>query len=140
MKFRYIIFILAAMTAVHFSALVFGLYAGKVWVDKPLHFVGGVVLAMIGYWLLEIPSIKSRLGMPSSLATALLVIGFTLFGGLLWEIFEYVFLQVSPTYALKLKFYSPLVSDLLSDIIMDMLGGAVTVFFMNKQWKISNPG
>ncbi|MEK7148379.1 MAG: hypothetical protein AAB770_00510 [Patescibacteria group bacterium] len=89
------------------------------WFDMPMHFAGGAWLAAFGVWWQY-----SRLGVaPKDFISLLGVCFIFAFGvGLLWEAYEAVvsFLTVEHINAM---------SDTLSDILFDILGGTIVAVF-----------
>lgn len=132
MSFYQIVIFFAVVSAGHFLAIRLGLYKGKVWVDMPLHVIGGILFGMIGAWILQ--ALPQRfVGSPSPFILIALIGGFSLFGSLLWELYEFAFLSLSPGEAMRLKMYSLSTSDILSDMVMGFLGGtAFAAYFFRK--------
>ena len=122
---RLAFFIAAAMTAIHFSAIEWGLYSGKVWIDIPLHFLGGALLGVI--WLYLSKKIFSS---PPSCPLAIFQTGsFALLGSFAWEALEFAVSELFPAFALRYKFYSFTVSDVISDMAFGLLGGVIAAMF-----------
>jgi hypothetical protein len=98
------------------------------WIDSVAHFFGGLGTTLLFLWFyfysgLITPAAKVKIIFFSSLFYVLIV-------GALWEIFEYKFGLVvnSPGY----------LSDTFSDLIMDLIGGAVAflmVRYMVIRWR-----
>lgn len=126
---RHLIGIIILIVLVHAAATHAGLYKnGALWVDFPLHVLGGSFLACGWLWVAQRPRLQNLLGKPSKVFLAASLVGFALAGGLLWELFEFGMWRYLPVSAGKLKIFPPTVSDVLSDFIADVIGGAIVAF------------
>lgn len=119
------ILLLAGVSVLHFAGVYFGVYdyqirQGNVWFDNVLHVLDGAIFAYA--WI----SYKENR------ATLLSVITFVVALALGWEIIEYAFMALSPTYAVDLKIYSPSLSEAGQDIISNTLGGLAAFFLLRK--------
>ncbi len=121
-KLSFILIGAGILTVLHLGALYVGFYEGKVWVDMPLHFLGGVLLGLVGLWIFE-KAFHDVSIQRTSLLIAIVVVATSLFGSFLWEIFEFFLRDRAPMIALPLKLYSPTVSDTLSDMFLGTIGG-----------------
>ena len=117
--------IIAAMTATHIFAINYGYYSGDVWIDQPLHFVGGVLAALAGYWALGFPAIGRIFGELNRFATGFVLASFALIGSFLWELFEFGLLICCESWARAGRLISPSVADVLSDMGLGLAGGIV---------------
>lgn len=117
---RLAVLILSVMIAVHFMAIETGLYNGNVWVDIPLHFLGGVLLGIV--WLVILQKTQYGAVLPLRVCGT---IGFALFGSFIWETLEWSVSALLPSFAYAYKFYSYTVSDVLSDMVFGLAGGCV---------------
>ena len=124
-SFFHIAALVVAMTITHFVGIVAGLYEGDVWIDIPLHIAGGSALGLLWVWILQQHSVVASFGAPSSFLVSITIVSFALTGSFVWEIAEFSFWQLLPEYATAAKFYSPTVTDVLSDLAFGMLGGAL---------------
>ena len=129
MKFRYIVIVGFIMGLGHFGALKLGLYQGKIWVDMPLHFLGGIFLAMIWWWLTCV--LRTKMEDKTVVLTSFL--GFVSIGSTIWELYEYGLWYYYTEIAKNLKLYSPEVSDVLSDMTLALLGGIfIAILYMRR--------
>ncbi len=114
MGFLFTLFFSAATTLalVHIAATEFFLYWKYLWFDIPMHFLGGVVCAL-GIAILPFFRIQYIEKHSSFLLYMVLVLSI----GICWELFEY---SVG-LYHLETN----LISDIILDMCMDILGGAV---------------
>ena len=124
-KNKHILFLLVILIAIHFIARSLGLYEGKVWIDIPQHILGGILLAMI--WLKIIQHQKIP-----KIIVFISIITFSVFGSFVWEAFEFLFWTFFPDYALSLKWFSPTVSDTLSDLFAGFIGGTIVAILTVK--------
>ena len=112
------------MTVIHFIAVSVGLYEQPIiWIDKVLHVMAGVAVAMLWFWFLQ-----RREKFSDGISKIILVgsvIGFVLLVALLWEIFEFAYWKGVPEWANKFKFYSPTIVDVLSDMVANLIGGVI---------------
>jgi hypothetical protein len=116
----YIVFGLTLLIALlHHSALAFFLYFKYWWFDIVVHFLGGLLVGTIIYWLLSYTSkFTSYFRNPSLLLVVLIVL---VVGGS-WEIFElYAGVLIEENYEF----------DTSVDLVMDALGAAAAFFFAN---------
>ncbi len=120
-KLLFILFLLSALIAVlHLSALEYTLYFIYPWFDILLHFLGGVLIALI-FLPLYIFLNKKNKKFRSKMFLILLSVSFAGIIGVFWEIFEFC-AGIVPTqnYAL----------DMSLDIFMDIIGGILGSFFV----------
>ncbi len=124
------IIILVLMGVTHFFiAIPFGLYQdGKVWIDKPLHIMGGIVFAMIGLLL-----IQKRLENVTTFIKRLSIVNLALLGSFIWELFELGYYTWFNESALRFKFYSPTVKDALLDMLFGIIGGMIIALLVTKK-------
>jgi hypothetical protein len=91
-------------------------YWSMPWYDIPMHFFGGVWVALAVLWVSEMPFagwVKARLSIPSILASVVAV-------GIAWEVYELAFGITG--------FHVPgFVFDTALDLVMDVLGGVAVV-------------
>lgn len=98
------------------------------YVDLTLHFLGGVfVVALATDFLLTNKVKLSRYGFMN----AVFLVGLVALIGVLWEFYEYV---VADIFLIR----QGSLADVLSDLLMDILGGAAFVIFYKLDALISN--
>lgn len=115
------------MTVTHVFAIQSGLYSGDVWIDMPLHFVGGFLAGMMGYWAMGLRFIGEKFGDLNLSTTGFVLISISLFGSFIWELFEFGLLYCCESWARAGRLISPTVPDLLSDMAFGVTGG---IFFV----------
>jgi len=113
----------------HFLALVSGMYEGKVWIDIPLHFFGGMLLGFGWLLFIQRPHMQAVFGAPSKLFLGLSVLAFALFGSFVWELFELAFSVWAADVAHAVKWYSPSASDALTDMLAGFAGGVFAAWY-----------
>ena len=123
-KLFHIALLLIVMTALHFIANSIGLYEQPIiWIDKVLHIMAGIAIAMLWFWFLQKKE-KFSDNIPK-IILASSVIGFVLLVAFLWEVAEFAFWKGLPEYANILKLYSPTIFDVLSDIGSNLVGAII---------------
>ena len=122
-----IIAVIIVMTGTHIFAINYGFYTGDVWIDLPLHFTGGFLAAMMGYWAMRLRGISELFGELNLFTSCFILVSFSLFGSLIWEIFEFSLLYCCESWARTGRLISPSVSDVLSDMSFGVAGG---IFFV----------
>lgn len=121
------IIILAILVAVlHYLALTFYLYWTLDWYDIIMHFLGGVVIALLAMFFFYISGYfnfpKEHLG-----SIFAMTLGSVLLIGLLWELWE-LFVGFSDVIEDQL--------DTFLDLTMDIIGGCVAFIYGKKYiWK-----
>jgi len=135
-KLLHIALLLIVMTAIHFTAVSVGLYEQSViWIDKVLHIMAGVAIAMSWLWIVR-RALKISLENVPIIITISSIVGFVLLIALFWEIFEFAYWQGAPEWANKFKFYSPTIFDVLSDIGSNLVGAVVFSWLAIKKNKL----
>jgi len=114
MGIRIVFFVssLFVLALTHIVAIEFFLYWRYLWFDIPMHFLGGICVAL-GIWSLPF----FRISLPSRFETLLFYGSAALGVGVLWEVFE-VAIGVSVT-------QTGYVFDTVLDLVMDVSGGIV---------------
>jgi len=109
-----VIFLLIAsaiLAVVHWSALTLSLYWQYLWLDVPMHALGGAVVALIPFALVTL-----RVRISERFVGYIPVLILVLIFGIVWEVFEYN-TGVSFAYNYTL--------DTFFDLFMDMVGGSI---------------
>lgn len=113
LKLPTIFFLITAsvLAVVHVIALQLYLYWQYLWLDIPMHMMGGAMVALGVFALHDlIPKFPSRLLYPIP------VLLFVLLGSLAWEVYEIqIGIPIEPNFKV----------DTIVDLIMDMLGGVM---------------
>ena len=105
----------------HGFALMHHLYFSVWWFDIPMHFSGGVLVSIVGIWVLAQFFPATILG-SSSYPLLLQVILFAVIVGTVWETFELIF---------KLTYTDPLIyiADTAKDMTLDIIGACAGYAF-----------
>ncbi|HSE56981.1 MAG TPA: hypothetical protein VLB02_02770 [Candidatus Paceibacterota bacterium] len=105
--------------AVNALAMKFYWYTAMLWFDMPMHFLGGVFLALATGVCLS----RQLLEKPFRQVLPILLISVLCFG-VLWELFEYS-VQTVIRFAQLAN-----IPDSFSDLFFDMLGGSIGAIFV----------
>ena len=110
----------------HFIANATGLYQGQIiWFDNLLHFLTGIAFGLTWLWILR----ENTTEIYNSQDLILAVV-FVLGLAVLWELAEFGFLKLLPTYAHSLSIFSPSINEAFADIASNVLGVIVLVAWM----------
>ncbi len=119
MILRVALFLIAISTlaVVHYVATVNFFYWRYSWLDMPMHFLGGLCVAL-GFAILPF----FRITLPPQYRTLIPYLLFVFFIGIVWEVFEYVNgISLADE-------HERLITDTLGDLILDLLGGCLGYF------------
>lgn len=100
---------------------------GHLWVDIPLHFLGGVFAAIVTviFYRRNFKS-KNKLFIFIAITSGAVLIGVS------WELFEWILDNLVPLFKLP---HEPNLNDTMSDLALDLLGGAsIAMFFLRKKF------
>lgn len=101
--------------------------SGYVWIDIPLHFLGGVFAAIVAVIFYR-KNFKSK----NKLFILVAIISGAVFIGASWELFEWILDNLVPFFKLP---HEPNLNDTMSDLALDLLGSAATaMFFLRKKF------
>lgn len=114
-RLRHLVLLFLLISLLHF------LFAKQQWyrfygLDLALHFLGGIGFALGWLWLNDLLQRK---------VDYFSVIMFALFGSFIWELYEFSVSSLLPKLAQTAAWYSPSVSDVLSDMFAGLIGGIV---------------
>lgn len=111
------LFLLSAITLAmsHFLFLEFYLYWRYLWLDIPMHFLGGITVAL---GLLSLRDFISWL--PRWFFTLSVILSFTFAVAVLWEVFElFIGIPFEP---------EGYINDTIADLMLSMMGGLAGYF------------
>ena len=119
-------FFLLLIFIINISGLYYGWYLKWSWFDTSLHFLGGFFMAM---FMAEY--LKDRLIPTEKIKNTLIIVGATIFIGVVWEFCEYIANQtlIEPFYnwfGIRAYFMGDL-QDTVNDLLMDTLGALTLV-------------
>ncbi|MFH1188481.1 MAG: hypothetical protein V1652_01395 [bacterium] len=128
-----------SIAAFHIIATIFHWYWLIRWLDIPMHFIGGVFVTLVFYWLFE-RIFPHHFNIHHSFWTTLLfVLGWVALIGVLLELMEFS-LDVCFIHKSLSVMQQQGLRDTMGDLCMDLLGGMILAFFMkiwyNKKSKI----
>ena len=117
----------AIVLVIHILATVLGFYETFWWFDIPLHFMGGIAVAISAYYLLEDFGNRQKFHNQFIPLQILILIAFTALAAVLWEFMEFTF---------DIAFHTHMQQGLL-DTIKDMAvgissGGLTTILLTLK--------
>jgi uncharacterized membrane protein YjdF len=115
------IFWLTALLLINWPSLYYGWYIEYPWFDTTQHFIGGFLVAMLMTGYLSAHLIKGE-----KIKNTLIVVGATIFIGVIWEFSEYIANQtlIEPFYnwfGIHAYFMGDL-QDTMKDFLMDTFG------------------
>ena len=123
------LYFLITIFSINLVGLYYQLYLHYSWFDQVLHFSGGLFVAMFFSAYL-----KEHLFNNTKIKNALIVVGVTVFIGVLWEFAEYIAnLVASPIiydYSGVRTYFMGDLADTINDLLMDTLG-ACTLFVLH---------
>jgi len=120
-----IILLAIAIALIHSVAVFYNWYWRFLWIDVPMHFLGGVLAAIIFIWLCE--KFPGHFNLSRNFfITALAVLSFTALVGVLWEFSEFVYDVI-----ISSRGWGALAGqgarDMIEDLFFDLLGGLAVV-------------
>jgi len=132
-----IILFAIAIAIIHSIAVFYNLYWRFLWIDIPMHFLGGVLAAVIFIWLCE--KFPGHFNLSRNFfVTALAVLSFTALVGVLWEFSEFVYDVVISSRGWG-ALASQGVRDTIGDLFFDLLGGLTVVVVRRLRYNNSHP-
>lgn len=100
--------------------------------DSPMHFLGGVSMAMTAYFLLQIAEEQKWLVIKKKTVSLLLIILFAVFMAVVWEFHEFLMDQFFDTHMQPSNF------DTMKDLFLGMFGSFLAgIFLMRKKTSTS---
>lgn len=119
-------------------SMYYGWYLNYWWFDTAQHFLGGFFIAMLFSYYLKDHLLPAR-----KLGNTLIVVGATVFIGVVWEFTEYIANQtlIEPFYRwfeVRAYFIGDL-QDTINDLLLDILGGftLMSLYFFRHRSKNS---
>jgi hypothetical protein len=96
------------------------------WFDMPMHFLGGLVVALLISYIFYKTILQYPLIPVAYILLGVFVVGFG------WEVFEYIFNNLIAGQAWILL-------DTLSDLCFDLAGGMIGLLMINDSFKFTKP-
>ena len=109
----YFLIAFSVLAVIHIVSLETYLYWRYLWLDIPVHVLGGAVIALLTFVPYDF-----RDNLPERWLKPIPVIAFVLIAALLWEIYELKIGAFDPEYQL----------DTVVDLVMGLLGGVIGYF------------
>lgn len=120
-----IILFATAIVLIHSVATFYNLYWRFLWIDVPMHFLGGVLAAIIFIWLCG--KFPGHFDLSRNFfVTILAVLSFTALIGVLWELWEFVYDVIISSRGWGVLALQG-ARDTIGDLFFDILGGLVVV-------------
>ncbi len=109
----------ALVLGFHIFATVTNLYTTFWWFDIPLHFLGGVAIALSSYYFLEYFSFHEKFQTQFAPLHFLIIISFTALAAVCWEFMEFSFDTFMRTSL------QPGIVDTVKDLTIGLIGGSI---------------
>lgn len=112
----------------HIAAMLLGWYEQIIWLDIPMHFLGGVSIGISAYFFLVHTKVQTS-NFDNKLFGFLVILALTGLAAIAWEILEY---------SLDTMFNTELqrsIADTMKDLAFGLIGGALTGIILNVQNK-----
>ncbi|MEK7183610.1 MAG: hypothetical protein AAB776_03180 [Patescibacteria group bacterium] len=122
------------LLVVHGLAILSGWYENNRWFDIPMHFLGGVVIALLALaiWNLCIQKITFQPELKSGwrfLVYVVGILGFVAIVGIAWEWYEFLFDNLVKALSYNLPKTQMSIGDTMVDLLLDIAGG-LTAFLL----------
>jgi hypothetical protein len=123
-----------AVLILHIIATITGLYEMLWWLDIPLHFLGGVAIALGSYYLLQDFGNRKLFAMQSAPLKILTLLAFTALAAVSWEFLEFSLDRYAGTTM------QPGVLDTIKDLAFGLSGGGMgALLILTRSFKNKNP-
>ena len=120
------LFSLIGILSFHFLSSFYHWYDAVLWLDIPMHLIGGMWVALLFVYLFEKYLLK--LEQVHFFKSLILTLGFVALIGILWEFYEYLSdVYIYKIHPLNLVFNPKNYPDTLSDIVNDLIGGTAVL-------------
>jgi len=119
---------------VHFIVVIGRWYHTYPWIDIPQHFLGGILVALIFYWINYAHPRSFKL-ISNFSVPIVLVVSWAAFLGVLFEFSEFIYDLIFFDYWKLTSFPSQLgLRDTMGDLFFDILGGFALAIFMRLRY------
>src|SRR3989344_6095465 len=117
----YLALVLFLILAVHVWAEITSAYFTYLWIDIPMHFVGGAWVAAFGYYFIYRSKWagRNKVSIPAWVAVIGLI-GFTSIVGIFWEFFEFAFDYFVASRVSGIAMAQLGIEDTMADLFFDM--------------------
>lgn len=106
----------------HIAATVLGWYEQIVWFDTPMHFLGGVSIAISSYYFVISSEVKTKF--QPILFQFVIILALTALAAVAWEILEY---NIDRAFGTIMQ---PSVRDTMKDLAFGLGGGAISAIIL----------
>lgn len=132
MTFRKAFLAILAVVVLHVFLILTGAYYVLHWLDIPLHFLGGFVMAMLGLAIHHTVASRHHTHHNPWWYHGVFVIGFAMLISVAWEFHEYV---LDNTVVIWSGWPSSQLSlaDTMGDFVFDFVGATLAFFFFRKK-------
>ena len=121
----FVLFLLIFILSFHILALVNFWYWSIDWLDIPMHFLGGLWVALFFFWILKKRFVQvSQVLEGNFLLLGILSLGFVSLIGIGWEFYEFLY---DKYLAEESVLFQAGVADTIADLFFDLIGGLVAV-------------
>ena len=126
MKESYLVyFLLIFILVIHILAIANSWYWTIGWLDMPMHFLGGLWVALFFFWILKKRFVQvSQVLEGNFLLLGILSLGFVSLIGIGWEFYEFLY---DKYLAKGLLLSQASITDTMTDLFFDWVGGLIAV-------------
>lgn len=131
MTFKTAFLAILAVIVLHAVLMLGGAYYTITWLDAPMHFLGGLVMGMLGLAIHHAVANKHHTQQMPWWYHYLFVVGFAMLIGVAWEFHEYV---LDNTLVIWYDWPKSQLSlaDTMGDFVLDWVGASVAFFAFRK--------
>jgi hypothetical protein len=125
---NFLIKIIAApitVLVIHIIATISGAYEQIFWLDKPIHFLGGVAIALSTYYTIAYFTENKKLQINWVWLRILAISSVVALSVVSWEFLEFYLDSISS------GTMQPSIRDTMTDMLMGMAGGMITAFIIS---------
>ena len=121
----FVLFLFIFVVTFHILALVNFWYWNIDWLDIPMHFLGGLWVALFFFWILKKRFVQvSQVLEGNFLLLGILSLGFVSLIGIGWEFYEFLY---DKYLAKGLLLSQASITDTMTDLFFDWVGGLIAV-------------
>jgi hypothetical protein len=118
----------ALVLIVHILVTVMDGYTLIWWLDNPIHFLGGIAVAISSYFFLQYFEVNQQFSVSWLPLKLLIIFGIVALCAVSWEFLEF-YLDLKGA----LVMHQPSVRDTITDMLMGLLGGMLAAIAMNRR-------
>ena len=122
---HFVLSLLIFILVIHILAIANFWYWSIDWLDIPMHFLGGLWVALFFFWILKKRFVQvSQVLEGNFLLLGILSLGFVSLIGIGWEFYEFLY---DKYLAEESVLFQAGVADTIADLFFDLIGGLVAV-------------